>query len=65
MDKVFALQQIFGKSWEHAKKVNACFADLDTAYDRIPRDKLWAVLLQYDINTARRRNLLKFVWDYG
>ena len=48
MDQIFASQQIFGKSWEYAKEVNACFVDLEKAYDRsIPRDKLWAVLLQY------------------
>ena len=47
MDQIFALQQIFEKSWEYAKKVNACFVDLEKAYDRIPRDKVWAVLLQY------------------
>ena len=49
MDQIFALQQIFEKSWEYAKKVNACFVDLEIAYDCIPRDKLWAVLLQYGI----------------
>ena len=38
------------KSWEYAKEVNACFVDLEKAYDRIPRDKLWAVLLQYGID---------------
>ena len=43
------MQQIFEKSWEYAKEVNACFVDLEKAYDRIPRDKLWAVLLQYGI----------------
>ena len=50
MDQIFALQQIFEKSWEYAKEVNACFVDLEKAYDRIPRDKLWAVLLQYSID---------------
>ena len=49
MDEIFALQLIFEKSWEYAKEVNACFVDLEKAYDRIPRDKLWAVLLQYGI----------------
>ena len=49
MDQIFAFQQIFEKSWEYAKKVNACFVDLEKAYDRIPRDKIWVVLLQYGI----------------
>ena len=40
MGQIFALQQIFEKSWEYAKEVNACFVDLEKAYDRIPRDKL-------------------------
>ena len=50
MDQIFALQQIFKKFWEYAKDVNACFVDLEKAYDRIPRYKLWAVLLQYGID---------------
>ena len=49
MGQIFALQQIFEKSWEYAKEVNACFFDLEKAYDRITRDRLWAVLLQYGI----------------
>ena len=49
MDQIFALQQIYEKSWEYAKEVNACFVDLEKTYDCIPRDKLWAVLLQYGI----------------
>ena len=50
MDQIFALLQIFEKSWEYAKEVNACFVDLQKAYDHIPGDKLWAVLLQYNID---------------
>ena len=45
------LQQIFEKSWEYAKEVNACFVDLEKAYDCIPRDELWGVLLQYGIGS--------------
>ena len=40
MDQIFALQQILEKSREYAKEVNACFVDLEKAYDRFPRDKL-------------------------
>ena len=57
MDQIFALQQIFEKSWEYAKEVNACFVDLEKAKDRIPRDKLWAVLLQYGIYVHAFRDL--------
>ena len=50
MEQIFALQPIFEKSWEYAKEVNACFVDLEKAYDRIPRDKLCAVQLQNGID---------------
>ena len=50
MDQKFALQQILEQSWEYAKAVSALFIDLEKAYDRIPRDKLWAVFLQYGID---------------
>ena len=32
------------------KRSKACFVDLEKAYDRIPSDKLWEVLLQYGID---------------
>ena len=35
MDQIFALQQIFEKLWEYAKEVNACFVDLEKAYESI------------------------------
>ena len=38
MRQIFALQQIFEKSWEYAKEDNALFIDLEKAYDRIPTE---------------------------
>ena len=49
MDQIFALQQVFEKSWEYAKQVYTCLVDLEKLYDHVPRDKLWAVLLEYDV----------------
>ena len=64
MDQIFALQQIFERSWEYAKEVNACFVDLEKAYDRIPGDKLWAVLLQYGID-GQLLNAIKSLYTHS
>ena len=49
MDQIFALQQVFEKSWKYAKEVCTCFVNLEKTYDRVPRDKLGGVLLEYDV----------------
>ena len=49
-DQIFTLKQIFEKSWEYGKNLYACFVDLEEAYDRGPREKLWKVLQEYGVN---------------
>ncbi|MHB9337741.1 RNA-directed DNA polymerase, partial [Fusobacterium pseudoperiodonticum] len=48
--QIFTLRQIFEKAWEYTKEVYACFVDLEKAYDLVPRNKLWGVLEEYEIN---------------
>ena len=40
-EQISTLQQNFEKSWEHAKDLYTCFADLGKVYGRVPREKLW------------------------
>jgi len=43
-EQIFTLQQIFEKCREYVKNVYTCFVDLEKAYNRVPREKLWGVL---------------------
>ena len=59
-DQIFTLKQILEKSWEYGKDLFACFVDLEKAYDRVPRDKLWKVLQEYGVNGQLLRAIKSF-----
>ena len=59
-DQIFTLKQSFEKSWEYGKDLFACFVDLEKAYDRVPRDKLWKVLQEYGVNGQLLRAIKSF-----
>ena len=40
-DPIFGLEQIVEKLREGQKDINVLFIDLETAYDRIPREEMW------------------------
>ena len=59
-DQIFTLKQIFEKSWEYGKDLFACFVDFEKACDQVPRDKLWKVLQEYDVDGHLLRAIKSF-----
>ena len=48
-DQIFSLQQIVEKSLNVNKVVFSAFIDLEKAYDKVNREKLWEVLYEYGV----------------
>lgn len=61
-DQIFTLRQVFEKAWEYNLDICACFVDLQKAYDRVPRDKLWGVMREYGVN-GRLLNAIKSLYE--
>ena len=55
VDQVFTLRMLTEKYREMKRDLFACFMDLEKAYDRVCRDKLWYVISEYGVG----RNLLR------
>ena len=48
-DQIFCLRQAIEKLYEKNKDLYLCFIDLEKAFDRVPRQKLFEVLSEYGI----------------
>ena len=59
-DQIFTLKQIFEESWEYGKDLFAWFIDLEKAYDRVSRNKLWKVLREYGVDGQLLRAIKSF-----
>ena len=44
VDQLAALRLYLEKCWEHNIDQYVCFLDLEKAFDRVPREKIWSVL---------------------
>lgn len=56
-DQIFCLRQAVEKLCEKNKDLYICFIDLEKAFDRVPREKLFGILSEYGI----RGSLLKAI----
>ena len=55
IDQISALRMYMEKSWEYNLTKCVCFVDLEKAFDRIPRAKMWGVLTEMGVpNTLLR-----------
>ena len=50
-DQIAALRLLLEKSWEYDINQYICFLDLEKAFDRVPRNKIWNVLYSSGVDT--------------
>ena len=48
-DQIFSIRQVIEKCYERGKDIFASFVDMEKAFDRIPRSKLFETLRVYGV----------------
>jgi hypothetical protein len=51
VDQISALKIFLEKSWGFGMEKHICFLDLEKAFDRVPRAKMWSVIAETGIST--------------
>ena len=62
-DQLFTLESIVSKRLAHNQATYMCFVDLEKAYDRVPRNRLFGVLQAYGIDDKLLRAIASLYAD--
>lgn len=55
LEQLYTLTRVLEGSWEFVRPVHMCFVDLEKAFDHVPRDILWGVLWECEVQCALLR----------
>lgn len=58
-DPIFSMKQLIQKASSEQKKVYLAFIDLEKAFDKVPREKLWNILRERGVDGKIRRIIQK------
>ena len=64
-DLIFSMKMILEKTWEYNDRTYLAFLDLEKAFDRVPRNKLWKAMqkAEYEIPAMLRRAIRGMYWQ--